>query len=159
MVTKSLSITLIICLTITTAATPALALPSRIAETSSPLRAIWVDGVDAARRLHKGDLTAPVDFLDRAAPWLLSPEAQSYTTTILSAFQAAQAEGGMEEFLQYIGNAFLLFSAIMILGGIQFVVTGEDVSEGLVSIILGIMFFIFGIMILSELDDAEEPSP
>ena len=67
-----------------------------------------------------------------------------------------QAEGGIADFLEYAGNVFLLISVVMILGGIQMIITGSDISEGLISLLLGVVFFVYAVMMLSEVE-AEPP--
>ncbi len=126
---KIISITLICSLMLMTLAMPVMALPA-------------------------GELSSLSGFLETADPWL-SPEAKLYAEEISTALENRQAEGGIADFMEYAGNVFLLISTVMILGGIQMIVTLSDIGEGLVSLILGVMFFVYALMMLGE----AEPDP
>jgi hypothetical protein len=154
MYAKTLAVVVTICLTMTTTATPVMALQHLSFAGDTP-RSVVVDGLAAARQVRTGDIAALERLLDRAAPQL-SPDAQLLLDDIRTAYSTHDTEGGIEAYLRYAGSVLLLLGILMIVGGIQLVVTGTDISEGLVSIILGIIFALFGLSILAE---AGRPDP
>jgi hypothetical protein len=156
MIKKSLSIVLILCLTLTTLTRPVMALSAYNPLTPATLHNIWTSGIEIAQQLRTGDLSALDAFLDSVES-LPAPEVAFYASAIRTAIETQQADGGMEEFLQFAGNLFVLMGAVMIIGGIQLVITGIDISEGLISIILGILFFTFGMLLLSQVGEEADP--
>lgn len=94
------------------------------------------------------DSSAVTGFFKLSRP-LMSAELRSYADDAQIALESREA-GGIESFLQYAGTLFLAISLMAIIGGIQLIVTGEDVGEGLIDILLGMMFLIYALMMLGS---------
>jgi hypothetical protein len=153
MQSKILCVIVIASFMMTATASPVMAL-ERGLPAAATLRTMADAAQSAARQARAGDMRALMGLLDRAPR--LTPGAQAHLEALRAACEAQDIRSDIDTFLTYAGSVLLLVGIIAIVGGIQLVITGADISEGLISIMLGIFFTLLGLSMLAE---AGRPDP